>query len=81
MNFNKDIIRHVNGETISRVAKETKSVIGKIADELAPSTTRDISNGVAAEDAMGRAAFSMMNRIPQFKLQERLAKVCEGLET
>ncbi len=79
MNFCKDFIRHIEGQNISRTVKEVKNIAGKITDELAPGTSKDISKGVSAEDSMGRAAFSMMNKLPQFKLQEKFSKICEEL--
>ncbi|MCM1264947.1 MAG: hypothetical protein NC200_02005 [Candidatus Gastranaerophilales bacterium] len=79
MNFNKDLIHNLEGQNVSRTIREAKNVVGKIADELAPGTSKDISNGVKAEDALGRASFSMMNRLPQFKLQEKLTNICEEL--
>ena len=77
MNFNKDLIHNLEGQNISKTIKETKNVVGRIVDEFAPGTSKDISQGVAAEESLGRAAFSMANKTPQFKLQERFIKICD----
>lgn len=79
MNFNKDLIHNLEGQNISKTIKETKNVVGRIVDEFAPGTSKDISQGVAAEESLGRAAFSMANKTPQFKLQERFIKICDEL--
>ena len=72
MNFNKDLIHNLEGKNISRTISGVKSTVGKVADELAAGTSKDISKGVAAEESMGRASFSMLNKVPQHELSQKV---------
>lgn len=72
MNFNRDLIHNLESKNLSRTMSEVKSTVGKVADELSSNTSKDISKGVAAEDAMGRASFSMMNKVSQTELSQKV---------
>lgn len=79
MNFNKDLINHINGKTVEKFVNGAKELSGKVSDELAAGTSKDISTGLAAEDAVGRASFSMLKKSSQFEISQKYNKVCERL--
>ena len=79
MNFNRDLINHVNGKTVEKVVTGAKELAGKVTEELAPNTSKDISAGLAAEDAVGRASFSILKKGSQFEISQKYNKLCERL--
>ena len=79
MNFNKDLIHNLEGKNISRTISGVKSTVEKVADELAAGTSKDISKGVAAEESMGRASFSMLNKVSQHELSQKVDTLIKNL--
>lgn len=80
MNFNKDIIHSFESKNIIKTASDLKSAAKKVADDLAPGTSKDISSGMKAEDAMGRASFSILNGASQTKLSQSVDNLLDKLK-
>ena len=75
MNFNRDLIHNLEGQKLNKTISEIKNITGKIIDELAPGTSKDLKKGLMAEDSIGRASFSMLKKATQSELGGRIDRL------